>query len=355
MRKNVAGALISSWLPDHICREFCFRDVNYRVPGDEGEGLARFVLLISVTHKWIGLGRGSFAYAHLFNIQGGCTMKKLLMMSIAAMMLLSLGFAAPADLSAESAIRVPLSMSYNSTYWWRGVEINGKSVGVLWLGAGIQVGNTGLILNAYAALPEDYLIQTDKTAGPHEDHYMTQKSITEFDYGATYETDIAGIATLGLGAYYVHYAFFDEANPSAIDPSFIETSLSLALKTFLTPKITFYYDYFMEERTGRDGKPTPVNEDYYINFALSQALIEAQGFTFSVGGWVGYYNNAYLEASGWSDAGVTLGFTYSHGDASFGGNFNYARSLTEDFQVEYSDVGVLKNHLWVEFDVSYKI
>ncbi|HOM09453.1 MAG TPA: hypothetical protein PLV81_04815, partial [Spirochaetota bacterium] len=26
----------------------------------------------------------------------------------------------------------PIGLTYNSTYWWRGVEINGKGAGVLW-------------------------------------------------------------------------------------------------------------------------------------------------------------------------------------------------------------------------------
>ena len=34
------------------------------------------------------------------------------------------------SLYADSAIKVPVSLTYSSTYWWRGVEILGKGVGV---------------------------------------------------------------------------------------------------------------------------------------------------------------------------------------------------------------------------------
>jgi hypothetical protein len=273
----------------------------------------------------------------------------------AALLLFSLGITVPADLSAESAIRVPLSMSYNSTYWWRGVELNGKGVGVLWLGAGLELAGTGLTFNVYSAVPEDYLVQSDTSTPERQANRDYQKSITEFDYGFSYERAIGDMLTVGASLYYVHYPFYDELDPAALDTSFIEGSIFIGVKTILNPKVTFFYDYFTEERIGADGEETPVNEDYYIHFALSQPLIESQGFTFSLGGWVGYYNNAYYEASGWSDAGATLAFTHTHGDATFTGNFNYARSLTKDFQVEYTDVGVLKNHLWVEFEVTYKI
>jgi len=285
-------------------------------------------------------------------------MKKSGMLLFMALLLAASSVFIPGTSSAESAIRVPLSMSYNSTYWWRGVELNGKGVGVLWLGAGLELAGTGLTFYVYSAVPEDYLVQSDTSTPERQANRDYQKSITEFDYGLSYERSIGDMITIGAGLYYVHYPFFDELDPAALDTSFIEGSVFVGVKTILNPKVTFFYDYFMEERIGADGEATPVNQDYYINFALSQALIEAQGFTFSLGGWVGYYNNAYFELSGWSDAGVTLGFVHTQGDATFTGNFNYARSLTKDFQKEYTNVtgmGVLKNHLWVEFEVTYKI
>lgn len=270
----------------------------------------------------------------------------------------------PAGVQAESAIRVPLSVSYNSTYWWRGVELNGKGVGVLWLGAGLELAGTGLTFYVYSAVPEDYLVQSDTSTPETQAHRDYQKSITEFDYGFSYEKAVTDIVTVGAGLYYVHYPFYDELIADAIDTSFIEGSVFIGVKTILNPKVTLFYDYFLEERKGADGENTPVNQDYYVNFALSHALIDAQGFTFTLGGWVGYYNNAYYELKGWSDAGVTVGFVHTRGDATFGANFNYARSLTSDFQTKYStlgadpaicNVGVLKNHLWVEFEITYKI
>lgn len=291
-------------------------------------------------------------------------MKKTGMLLVLALLLAVSSAFIPGTASAESAIRVPLSMSYNSTYWWRGIELNGKGVGVLWLGAGLELAGTGLTFYVYSAVPEDYLVQSDTSTPETQVHRDYQKSITEFDYGFSYEKTIGEMLTIGAGLYYVHYPFYDELNPAAINTSFIEGSVFVGIKTVLNPKVTFFYDYFLEERTGTDGRKTPVDRNYYVNFALSQALIESQGFTFTLGGWVGYYDNAYYELKGWSDAGVTLGFVHTHGDATFGANFNYARSLSKDFQLQYTtagadpsigNVGVLKNHLWVEFEVTYKI
>ncbi|HPA73975.1 MAG TPA: hypothetical protein PKY31_17010 [Spirochaetota bacterium] len=274
--------------------------------------------------------------------------------------LLTVCFVLPAPAKAESAINIPLSVSYNSTYWWRGVELNGKGAGVLWLGAGLEIAGTGLTFYVYSATPEDYLIQSDVSTPDRQANRDYQKSIWEFDYGFSYEKTLEDTVTLGASLYYVHYPFYDELDPDAINTSFIEASVSAAVKTILTPKLTLFYDYFLEESAAK----TPVDEDYYVQFSVSQALIDAQGFAFTVGGWVGYYNNAYYELKGWSDAGVTVGYVYTLGNSTFGANFNYARSLTEDFQTVYmrtgsepvnGSVGILKNHMWLEFEVTHKI
>lgn len=264
---------------------------------------------------------------------------------------IALIFPSASRLHAQNAITFPLSLSYASTYWWRGIELNGRSVGVMWLGAGMEIGNTGLTVNFYSALSQDYLIQSDESQIAYEDYRKTQKSKSEFDYGLSYSRTIADIFTIETSLYYVHFPFFEDDTALTADPSFIEASLSFAIKTILNPKLTVFYDYYVEETTAG----TPVNEDYYVHFALSQPIVEADGFTFSLGGWVGYYNNAYLHASGFSDAGLSAGISYSKGAATYNSTLYYARSLTKDFQIEYDGVGILKNHVWVEFEVIYKL
>jgi hypothetical protein len=263
---------------------------------------------------------------------------------------------------AADGITIPLSVSYNSTYWWRGVELNGRNVGVLWLGVGAELGDTGLALQFFSALSQDYLVQSDDSSVAYKNYHDTQKSLTEFDYGVSYAKEIEGLVNIEAALYYIQYAFYDEVNSSAVNPSFIEASLALEMTTILSPKISLYYDYYVDERIGADGKETPVNQDYYLNFSLSQTLLEAQGFRFGLSAWVGYYNNAYLEAEGWSDAGINAALSFESGATSFEGSFNYARSLSGDFQIEYTEadypnnsVGVLKNHLWITFGVTYKI
>lgn len=264
---------------------------------------------------------------------------------------IALNFSSISQVRAENSISIPLSINYASTYWWRGIELNGRSVGVLWLGAGIELGNTGFSLNVNSGLSQDYLCQGDEGQSSYEEYHNAQKAKSEFDYGLSYDRTIAEIFSFTASLYYINYPFYDSDSSLTADPSFIEASLALGIKTLLSPKLTVYYDYYIEESDAK----TPVNEDYYVNFALSQPIVDADGFTFTLGGWIGYYNNAYLDASGFSDAGVSMGFGYSKGNATYNSTLYYARSLTKDFQIEYENVGVLKNHLWVEFEVIYKL
>lgn len=245
-------------------------------------------------------------------------------------------------------LRAPLALSYSSSYWWRGVELNGKDVGVVWANAGLELGGTGISLFVAAGLPEDYLLYNNSG---YESYHKTQKTLSEFDYGAGYSTTIADIVNLGVSLVYIHYPFYDEADPGAIDPSFIEGSLSVGLKTVLNPTVYAYYDYYVEESAAK----TPQDEDYYLKFSVSHDILSAGDFTFTAGAWVGYYNNAYLEREGWSDAGASLAIAKSVADASFRGAVYYARSLSTDFQLEDSEAGRMKNHLWAEFGMSYKI
>lgn len=254
-------------------------------------------------------------------------------------------------LYANSVLSIPLSINYASTYWWRGVELNGRSVGVLWLGLGIELVGSGLTFNVYSAISQDYLSQSDSSDLEYNMHKKTQKAKTEFDYGFNYEKTIAEMFVIGVGLYYIHYPFYDEDKNLNADPSFLEASLSFGAKTILNPKLIIYYDYYVEENDAQ----TPVNEDYYLNLSFSQSLLEYNEFSFSLGCWIGYYNNAYLDAKGFSDAGISSGFSYVKGNATFNSVLYFARSLTKDFQIEYKSVGILKNHIWVEFEMIYKI
>ena len=283
-------------------------------------------------------------------------MKKIMLSLLAGAAALTFSFSAAttAHAAGESFLKVPVSLSYSSAYWWRGVELNGKDVGVVWGSAGLELGDTGIALSAAAGLSEDYLLQTDDSTDAYKTNKKSQKALTEYDYGISYSAEFADLVSLGLGVMYVHYAYYDEADSTAVNPSFWEGSLSLGLKTVLNPTVNFYYDYYVEERIGNDGTETPVDEDYYLKFSVSQDVYSADGFTFGVGAWVAYYNNAYLEADGWSDAGISLSTSKEVGSASFNSAVYYARSLSSDFQTEYTNsVGKLKNHLWAEFGVSY--
>ena len=257
-------------------------------------------------------------------------------------------------LNAEesSVVEVPVSLSYYSTYWWRGIELNGKSNGVIWPGLGVKFPTVGLALKVAAGISQDYAQQSDKSTEELKANKKSQKTLTEMDYGISYSTEFAKLVAFGIGVMYVHYPYYDAADTEtskAKNPSFWEGSLSLGLKVLLNPTVECFYDYYVEENNDKN----PRNADYYVKLSLTHNLIEKDGFSLYISPWVGYYNNAYLKRKGWSDAGGTVGIKKDHGKASFGGFASYARSLDKDFQLEYAGIGRLKNHIWAGFDMGY--
>lgn len=244
-----------------------------------------------------------------------------------------------------SFLSVPVSLTYTSTYWWRGVELNGKGSGVIWPTVGLGLGQTGLSVSLAAGINTDYF-----AAEKEADRDSAQK-YHEIDYGISYAKDIGNIISLGLGAMFVHYPWYDADNSITNNNSFVEGSVSLTLKTVLSPKIDFYYDYYIEENVDL-GKNVPQSEDFYIKLSLSQDLLKAGDITLLLSPWLGYYNNAYLDAKGFSDAGLKIGLSSTAKGVTFAGGFYYARSLKSDFQVSYG-TGRLKNHFWADFGASY--
>ena len=259
-------------------------------------------------------------------------MKKITyLILLATIMLVTAGTAK--NVNAEDAkISVPVSFSYSSAYWWRGVVLPGN--GYLWPGAGLTYG--ALSLTAAAGISENW-IGAENTADEN-----TAKALTELDLGAAYTID-SKMVTIGLGVMYVGYPYYDASDKDATEASFIESNVTLTVKTFLSPYVAFYYDYYLNESDAE----TPTAEDYYVKAGVSHNLISTEdGFAFSLGGYVGYYNNAYFELSGWSDAVLTAGTSKSYKNMSFTSSFNYGRTLSKDFKVAN---GGKKNNFWASF------
>ncbi|HPK44651.1 MAG TPA: hypothetical protein PLV62_06700 [Spirochaetota bacterium] len=59
--------------------------------------------------------------------------------------------------SAEKLLSFPVGITYDSIYWWRGVELNGKGAGVIWPKVGCEVSG----------------VQAYITIGINQDYYMT--------------------------------------------------------------------------------------------------------------------------------------------------------------------------------------
>ncbi|MBN2403075.1 MAG: hypothetical protein JXN64_11835 [Spirochaetes bacterium] len=264
-------------------------------------------------------------------------MKKTSIMCFVLTLALMFGLSGTKANSEENKISVPVSMSYSGTYWWRGIELDGPGVGVFWPGAGISYGD--LSMTFAAGIAETWITSEDSASE------KSAKSLTEIDLGAAYTVN-AEMLSVALGLMYIGYPYYNEVDPDAVEASFIEGSIVVTLKTILSPYAAFYYDYFLNERD----EETPVKEDYYLKAGISHDLISTEdGFAFSLGGYVGYYNNAYFDMSGWSDAVLTAGLTKSYKDMSFTSSFNYGRTLGRDFRDYNSGI---KNHFWAGFGAS---
>lgn len=269
--------------------------------------------------------------------------------------------------SQESSFNIPLSASYSSVYWWRGVELNNtenpkESVGVFWSGIAIEYG--GLSIFYATGISEDMWrrrntedLENDGTGNGEDDLARDKaKEKTEMDYGVSYEFEIKPLTILASVIYF-QYPFFDETDKSntAIDPSLWEVGISLGVDTILSPSIECYWDYYVEERKS-DTNPdeeTPINEDYYVKLAVSQEIAGKKDvYSFAIGAWAGYYNNAYFELKGWSDAGSTLSLSTNHENLSIKAAVYYARTLDKDFK---KAAGYVKNHTWCDFGITYKL
>lgn len=247
---------------------------------------------------------------------------------------------------AQEKVLFPVGLTYNSIYWWRGIELNGKGVGVLWPKVGIEV--SGLTAYVAAGINEDYLMATE--TGDRK----LSKTYHEFDYGVEYALTLDSLSST-VGVKYTHYPFYDSAG-ATVDPSFIEAYIIASYTASITPGIELYYDYFVEENADKN----PVNEDIYAKFSLTKECISTQGFVVKIGAWLAYYNNAYLNKKGFSDTGVTATFSYDYNGITFFSAFNYARTLAKDFYVKQDfdangKDSILKNHLWADVGVSTKL
>jgi hypothetical protein len=272
---------------------------------------------------------------------------------IAAVMIAVMALAvAPGAFAQEekkdsSFIKVPVGLQYASTYWWRGIELNGKGVGVLWPSAGLILGDTGLSFLVAAGLNADYF------AAGNKDDLKYASTFHEFDYGASYATEIGGMLAVNAGLTFIHYALYDRYDSSAVDPSFLELTAGVGVKVLLNPRLDILYDYYIEENAAK----TPQGEDVYVRLSIAHELVKSGCMALALSAWLGYYNNAYLDRSGMSDLGLKAGISAEKSGVIYTAGVYYARSLAEDFQMGFDPdgdgSGRQKDHLWADFGASY--
>lgn len=248
--------------------------------------------------------------------------------------------------SDEKNVYIPVGITYNSIYWWRGIELNGKGAGVLWPKVGLEF--SGVTAYVTVGINQDYMMATEEG-----DRKLT-KTYHEFDYGIEYAYSKDSFSST-IGVKYTHYPFYDSAG-ATVDPSFFEGYVIASYTSYFVPTLEVYYDYYVEETADE----TPVNQDLYVKGTLFKDLVNASGFTFKAGVWIAYYNNAYLDRKGFSDSGVTFSSLYDYQGITFFSAVNYARTIAKEFYIPYDADGngkanKLKNHLWADFGVSTKL
>lgn len=283
-------------------------------------------------------------------------LKYILFFYFAIFFILSgISFAKAQDSKAETAaedgaaLEIPVSFTYSSLYWWRGFVCM-EGAGVLWPGVGAVLGDSGIELNLTTGISDFWLTRDDSAVKD------SAKSYTEIDYSISYSKEI-DIVSISLGLLYYQYPYYDEVTADSADPSFAEGSVSVGIKTILSPTIEFYYDYYIEARKDAAGEDLPTAEDYYAKFSVSHNIISTDdGFSLSAGASIGYYNNAYYEASGLSDAIINLGFAKDYDNLSVKATMYYGRSIGKDFQDANESVGAArKNHFWCDFGLTYTL
>jgi hypothetical protein len=241
-----------------------------------------------------------------------------------------------------------VSFSYSGTYWWRGYVLNDEA-GTFWPGVGAVIGDTGLEINLAAGLSENWFTREAEIKD-------AAKSYTEIDYVISYSREIDKLS-LGLSLMYYQYPFYDEADPEATDISYFEAGASCGYDTILSPSLELYYSYYPEDSVGSDGKNVPTAEDYYAKLSISHDIISTEdGFALSAGAWIGYYNNAYAEASGLSDAVISLGLSKDYDNLSAFSTLYYGRTIGKDFKDSNKESGVtVKDHFWCDFGLTYTL
>jgi len=61
-----------------------------------------------------------------------------------------------------------------------------------------------------------------------------------------------------------------------------------------------------------------------MKFSLAQEFAKTNDSAITLSAWIGYYNNAYADAKGFSDAGLRLGFLKDFSGTAFGAGLYYA-------------------------------
>jgi len=207
---------------------------------------------------------------------------------------------------AELTPTVGFSLDYNGKYVWRGQNLTDDPV--LQPGATIGLGN--LTLGIWGNL------ETTTVNGERD-------NFTEVDYSLDYSDSIPGSEILGFSVGLINYDF-----PEA-DAQTYEVYAGLSVDTFLSPSVTYYYDY------------DDVDSSYVsvgIGHSIADILGEESGVSADLSASLGWgakkYNQFYWGAndSALNDLALGAAFPFAVGPVTVTPSLNYIMLVDSDIK-----------------------
>ena len=211
---------------------------------------------------------------------------------------------------AEITPTVGFSVDYYGKYVWRGQQIVDDPV--LQPGASIGLGN--LSFGIWGSM-DTTNINGEKNA------------FTEVDYSIDYSDEVAGVEGLGYSVGLICYDFPESEADGGLQT--YEAYLGLSLDTFLSPSLTYYYDF------------DDVDSSYVsvgIGHSIADILGEGSGVSADLSASVGWgakkYNNSYWSVNESAFNDITLGasFPFSVGPVGITPSLNYVILADSDIK-----------------------
>lgn len=249
-------------------------------------------------------------------------MKRII--SLAALLVLLVGFASTPALAADATAALDL----NSAYVWRGQTFNDGFVAQPSIDVATEL---GIGINVWGNLDIDDYNDT-----------LDSGEFSEIDLTISYAKSFG---KLDLGVGYIEYLFPTTETGGAEGTREVYLSLAYGLPASLSVGLDIYYDF-------------DEVEDYYNVLSVGWGMDLAQGLSLEAGLSAAYAGDEYCadEGAGFYDYNVSLSLGYAITDAlSVALNLNYTNSLDDDNLADVNDGGPLDTTTYGGISVAYAL